>query len=225
MSTVRWVDMAKFRVSYGAIGNQAVDPYQTQALLGRTSYAWDNAAAFGYRPNSIGNPDLRWETSVTGNAGLDFSFFNGRVSGSAEYYETNTTDLLAPQPLPNSIGFGGFTTNIGHTRNRGVELTVSTVNVDKGAFTWTTDFIFNRNREAIIELANGKVDDVAARRFIGQPLSVFFDYRKLGIWQADEAEQAKRYQDKVGQVLPLCLGRLECFPGAVHVYCSLGGHG
>jgi TonB-linked SusC/RagA family outer membrane protein len=200
LSEVRWMDMAKLRLSYGAIGNQAINPYQTQALLGRTSYAWDNTPAFGYRPNTIGNPDLMWETSVTANIGLDFSFFNGRASGSAEYYVTNTTDLLAPQPLPNSIGFGGYTTNIGETQNKGIELTLTTVNVDNGSFTWSTDFIFNRNREAIIELANGKVDDVAARRFIGEPLSVFFDYKKLGIWQADEADQALKYQDKVGQV-------------------------
>lgn len=200
MSGVSWLDMAKLRVSYGAIGNTAIDPYQTQALLGRTSYAWDNAPAYGYRPNTIGNPELRWETSETANAGLDFSLFSGRVSGSFEYYVTNTTALLAPQPLPNSIGFGGFTTNIGHTRNQGVELTLTTVNIDKGDFTWSTDFVFNRNREAIIELADGKVDDVAARRFIGQPLSVFYDYRKLGIWQADQADEALVFQDKVGQV-------------------------
>lgn len=200
LADVRWLDMAKLRLSYGAIGNQAITPYQTQPLLGRTSYAWDNSPAYGYRPSTIGNPDLRWETSVTANLGLDFSLFNGRLSGSAEYYETNTTDLLAPQPLPNSIGFGGFTTNIGHTRNKGIELTVSTVNIDKGEFTWTSDFIFNRNREAIIALAQGKVDDVGAGRFIGQPLSVFFDHKKLGIWQSHEADEASRYQDKVGQI-------------------------
>ncbi|GAA4443934.1 TonB-dependent receptor [Pontibacter saemangeumensis] len=200
MSGVNWLDMAKVRASYGAIGNTAIDPYRTQALLGRTAYAWDNTPAYGYRPNTIGNPDLRWETSKTANAGLDFSLFSGRVSGSFEYYVTNTTSLLAPQPLPNSIGFGGYETNIGHTRNKGVEMTLSTVNIDKGDFNWTTDFVFNRNREAIIELANGKVDDVAARRFIGQPLSVFYDYRKLGIWQADQADEALVFQDKVGQV-------------------------
>jgi TonB-linked SusC/RagA family outer membrane protein len=200
LSSVRWMDMAKLRVSYGSIGNTAINPYQTQALLGRTSYAWDNTPAYGFRPNTLGNPDLRWETSVTANAGLDYSFFNGRIAGSLEYYVTNTTDLLAPQPLPTSIGFGGYITNIGHTRNKGIELSLSTVNVDKGSFRWTTDFVFNRNREAIIELANGKVDDVAAGRFIGQPLTVFFDYNKLGIWQTDEADEASKYQDKVGQV-------------------------
>ena len=200
MKGLRNVDMLKFRASYGSIGNQAINPYQTQALLGRTAYAWDNTAAFGFRPNTIGNPDLRWETSTTFNTGLDFSFFNGRVSGSAEYYVTTTTDLLAPQPLPNSTGFGGFTTNIGKTQNRGIELTMTTVNVDKGGFEWRTDFIWNRNREAILELANGKVDDIAAGRFIGQPLTVFFDLKKIGIWQLGQEDEAARFGDRVGQI-------------------------
>ena len=82
---------------------------------------------------------------------------------------------MAPQPLPTSIGFGGFTTNVGETQNTGIELTLNTVNVDRGGFQWTSDFIFNRNRESIVSLANGKVDDIGAGRFIGQPLSVFFD--------------------------------------------------
>ncbi|TDB65384.1 TonB-dependent receptor [Arundinibacter roseus] len=200
LQNVRWLDMAKLRLSYGSTGNQAINPYQTQPLLSRTSYAWDNNAAFGYRPGSIGNPDLRWESSATANAGLDFSFFNGRVSGALEYYVTNTTDLLAPQPLPNSTGFGGFTTNIGHTRNKGIELSLSTVNVDKGGFVWRSDFMFTRNREEIVELANGKVDDIAAGRFIGEPLSVVFDFRKIGIWQTNEADEAARYQSKVGEI-------------------------
>ncbi len=200
IKSITEIDQLKLRASWGAIGNQAITPYQTQALLGRTAYAWDNTAAYGYRPNTIGNPDLRWETSTTSNAGLDFSFFRGKVSGSAEYYVTRTTNLLAPQPLPNSIGFGGFTTNVGETQNTGIELTINTVNVDRGGFQWTSDFIFNRNRESIISLANGKVDDVGAGRFIGQPLSVFFDYKKIGIWQPWEADAAKAYGDRVGQI-------------------------
>ncbi|MEP1260024.1 SusC/RagA family TonB-linked outer membrane protein, partial [Algoriphagus sp.] len=135
------IDQLKLRASYGSIGNQAINPYQTQALLGRTSYAWDNSAAFGYGPSTIGNPDLKWETSTTLNLGLDFAIWNSRVFGSLEYYITNTSDLLAPQPLPNSIGFGGFTTNIGETQNRGIELTLSTLNIEKGDFTWSSDII------------------------------------------------------------------------------------
>ncbi|WP_439489518.1 SusC/RagA family TonB-linked outer membrane protein [Algoriphagus sp.] len=192
------VDQLKMRVSYGAIGNQAISPYQTQALLGRTSYAWDNTAAFGYRPVSIGNPDLRWETSTTFNVGADFSILNNRIFGSLEYYITTTSDLLAPQPLPNSTGFGGFTTNIGETQNRGIELSLSTLNIEKGDFLWQTDFIFTRNREEILSLPNG--DDIAAGRFIGQPLTVFFDYKKLGIWQTEEKDEAAVYSDVPGTI-------------------------
>jgi TonB-linked SusC/RagA family outer membrane protein len=200
ISSATWIDNLKIRASYGSIGNQAIDPYQTQALLGRTVYAWDNSPAFGYQPNTIGNPNLRWESSATANVGLDFSLFKGRVYGSAEYYVTNTTNLLAPQPLPGSTGFDGFITNVGQTRNSGVELTFSTVNVDKSNFTWTTDWVFNKNREEIVELANGKEDDIAAGRFIGEPLSVFFDLKKLGIWQLDEADEAARYQSVPGEI-------------------------
>ena len=193
-----FVDQLKFRVSYGSIGNQAITPYQTQALLGRTSYAWDNTAAFGYRPNTIGNPDLRWESSSTFNTGFDFSILKNKIFGSIEYYITNTSDLLAPQPLPNSTGFGGFTTNIGETQNRGIELSLSTLNVERGDFTWSTDMIFTRNREEIISLPNG--DDIAAGRFIGQPLTVFFDLRKVGIWQTAEKDLAASFGDKVGEI-------------------------
>lgn len=193
-----FVDQLKFRVSYGSIGNQAINPYQTQALLGRTSYAWDNTAAFGYRPNTIGNPDLRWESSSTFNSGFDFSILKNRIFGSIEYYITNTSDLLAPQPLPNSTGFGGFITNIGETQNRGIELSLSSLNIERGDFTWSTDMIFTRNREEIISLPNG--DDIAAGRFIGQPLTVFFDLRKVGIWQTAEKDLAATFGDKVGEI-------------------------
>ncbi|MCE7054517.1 TonB-dependent receptor [Algoriphagus sp. AGSA1] len=191
-------DQLKLRTSFGSIGNQAINPYQTQALLGRTSYAYDNSAAFGYRPGTIGNPDLRWETSTTLNIGLDFALWNSRVFGSFEYYITNTSDLLAPQPLPNSIGFGGYTTNIGETRNKGVELTISTLNVEKGDFIWSSDIVFTKNNEEIISLPNG--DDISAGRFIGQPLTIFYDLKKIGIWQLDEVDEAKAYGSVPGEI-------------------------
>lgn len=193
------ISLLKLRMSYGSIGNQAITPYQTQALLGRTAYAWDNTAAFGYRPNTIGNPDLKWETSTTFNSGLDFSIFKDRIFGSLEYYVTNTSDLLAPQPLPNSTGFGGFLTNIGETQNRGIELSLSTLNIERGDFSWSTDLIFTRNREEIVSLP-GNRDDLAAGRFIGQPLTVFFDLKKIGIWQTEERDEAARFSDRPGEI-------------------------
>lgn len=194
LKSVQWLDLLKVRAGWGSVGNQGVSPYQTQGLLSRTAYAWDNTAAFGYRPNTIGNPDLRWESSATKNVGIDFSFLKGRVQGSLELYQTNTTDLLLSDQLPGSIGFSAVTKNVGETRNRGIELGVSTINVDtKGGFRWTTDFQFTKNSEAIVSLYNGAKDDVGNRWFIGQPLNSFFDYKKVGIWQVSEAEQAKKF--------------------------------
>ncbi|NBB31732.1 SusC/RagA family TonB-linked outer membrane protein [Cellulophaga sp. BC115SP] len=194
LKSVQWLDLLKVRAGWGSVGNQGVSPYQTQGLLSRTAYAWDNTSAFGYRPNTIGNPDLRWESSATKNVGIDFSFLKGRVQGSLELYQTNTTDLLLSDQLPGSIGFSAVTKNVGETRNRGIELGVSTINVDtKGGFRWTTDFQFTKNSEAIVSLYNGAKDDVGNRWFIGQPLNSFFDYKKVGIWQVSEAEQAKKF--------------------------------
>jgi TonB-linked SusC/RagA family outer membrane protein len=197
---VSWIDQLKLRVGYGTVGNQGVAAYQTQGLLGRTVYAWNNTAAFGYRPNTIGNPDLKWETSAQSNIGLDFSLLRGRVQGSLEVYQTNTTDLLLSDQLPGSIGFSSVTRNVGETRNRGFEASITTVNVDRGGFKWSTDFAFTKNKEAILSLYNGPVNDIGNKWFIGEPLSVIYDYKKLGIWQTSEADQAKSFGSTVGQI-------------------------
>ena len=200
MKNVSWVDLLKLRAGWGKVGNQGVAPYQTQGLLGRTVYAFGAAAAFGYRPNTIGNPDLRWESSATANIGLDFSVLKGRVQGSIEYYKTDTESLLLSDFLPGSTGFNAVTRNVGHTRNKGIELNVSTVNINSKDFRWTTDLQFTKNTEAIVELYNGKVDDLGNRWFIGQPLNTFFDYKKIGIWQTNEADAAKSFGSEVGQI-------------------------
>lgn len=194
LKQVSWIDLLKLRAGWGKVGNQGVAPYQTQGLLSRTAYAWGTTAAFGYRPSTIGNPDLRWETSATANIGLDFSFIKGRIQGSLELYETNTTDLLLSDQLPGSIGFNAVTRNVGQTRNKGIELGVTTVNVNTASgFKWTTDFTFTKNTEAIISLYNGKVDDLGNRWFIGKPLNSYYDYKKLGIWQLEEKETAAKF--------------------------------
>ncbi|MBA4851825.1 TonB-dependent receptor [Emticicia sp. BO119] len=201
MKQITWLDLLKLRAGWGVVGNQGVAPYQTQGLLTRTAYAWGSVAAFGYRPSTIGNPDLKWESSATANIGLDFSFLRGRIQGSLELYETNTTDLLLSDQLPGSIGFGSVTRNVGQTRNKGIELGVTTVNVNSpSGFKWTTDFTFTKNKEAIISLYNGKVDDLGNRWFIGQPLNSYFDYKKVGIWQTNEADLAKSFGSEVGQI-------------------------
>lgn len=201
MKGLSWLDQVKLRASYGSIGNTGITPYQTQSLLARTIYAFGTNPAYGYQVNTLGNDDLKWETTTTGNAGLDFSLWRGRLYGSLEVYQADTRDLLLFDQLPISNGFDRVLRNVGHTRNRGVELTLTTVNVSKqNGFNWSTDLQFTRNREAIIELFNGKVDDIGNQRFIGEPLQVYYDYEKLGIWQLGEEDEARQFGQRVGQI-------------------------
>jgi TonB-linked SusC/RagA family outer membrane protein len=201
MKDLTWLDEFKVRASYAQVGNQGLSPYQTQGLMARTSYAWNTNAAYGYRPSTIGNPDLKWETSTSQNLGVDFSIWRGRISGSAEYYQTNTTDLLLSDQLPASTGFTAVTRNVGETMNRGIELSLTTNNIDAAnGFKWSTDLVFYKNQEEIVSLYNGAKDDIGNRWFIGRPLNTYFDYKYEGIWQTAEADKAKAMGFTVGQI-------------------------
>lgn len=197
-----FISNLKLRTSYGRTGNTAVDPYGTLAVLGRTYYDFNDVAALGYYPNSIPNPNLKWETTEAYNVGVDFGFFNDRITGSIEAYRSNTFDLLLGFALPQSTGFSAVTSNVGNTRNRGIELSLSTRNIvakGKGGFDWTTDLTGAFNKEEIVSLTSGKVDDIGSSLFIGAPVSVNYDYRKIGIWQLGET-QATQYGSSIGQI-------------------------
>ena len=192
----------KLRVSYGQVGNTGgLRPNITQGRLRRTIYAFGDEAAFGFRPDLIPNENLKWESTTTFNAGVDFSVLNGRISGTAEFYIADTDDLIMNRQLPNSSGFDFIQENIGSTKNTGWELQLSTVNIDKpGGFRWTTDVVFNRNKEEIVELFGGKDDDIGNQWFIGEPMTTYFDYEKIGIWQLDEADEANSFSQQPGEI-------------------------
>jgi TonB-linked SusC/RagA family outer membrane protein len=201
MKKAGWLSNLKLRATYGVTGNTSVDAYQTQGALAQTTYSWGETLAQGYRLNGIPNPDLKWETSATFDGAVDFGLFNGRLSGSVDIYRTNTSNLLMSRQLPSTSGYTSILANIGSTRNTGIELNLSGVIVDNPqGFNWTVDLVWSKNKEEIVELSSGKVDDVGNRWFIGQPVSVYYDYKKIGIWQTEEAETAAKYGYVPGDV-------------------------
>jgi TonB-linked SusC/RagA family outer membrane protein len=201
LQDVSYLSNLKLRVSYGLVGNEGIDSYETLAQLNRTPYDFDGTPAYGFAPGNIPNKDLKWETSATANLGVDFGFFNQRISGSVDIYQTKTTDLLLPFALPGSTGFDKVTTNIGSTQNHGLEFSLSTQNIlAKNGFQWNTDITAAYNKGKIVELSLGKVDDIGSARFIGEPLNVYYDYEKIGIWQTGEEAQAAKFGSKVGQI-------------------------
>lgn len=199
----RLISNLKLRLSYGETGNEGILPYQTQGLVSRTVYDFDGSSAFGYRPSSIRNDGLKWETTASFNMGLDFGLLNNRITGAVEVYQSRTTDLLLPKVLPITSGFNSILSNVGVKRNSGFEVSLSTMNVvsaDGNGFEWDTDLNLYSNQERIVELSQGKVDDVGNLRFIGHPAVVYFDFVKEGIWQLGQEEEARNYSSIVGGV-------------------------
>jgi TonB-linked SusC/RagA family outer membrane protein len=196
----------KLRTSYGTTGNTSVDPYQTQGNLARTSYSYGGSAGFGYRPGTLPNPELQWEKTATWDAGADFGFLDGRITGSLDGYIANTTDLLMDRNLPPSTGYSSITQNIGATRNTGLELALSAITLDGWhGIRWTNDITWSHNKNEIVTLSGGKVDDPGNLWFIGQPINggnnnVWYDYKFDGIWQTADSVLAASYKAKPGQI-------------------------
>jgi TonB-linked SusC/RagA family outer membrane protein len=200
MEDMSGISNLRLRLSYGVTGNTGIDPYQTRGSLSRTIYSFGGNAAFGYRPGALANPELQWESSATANIGIDFGFWDHRITGSFELYRTNTTDLLLERQIPITSGFNAVFENIGETLNRGWELSLVTRNIATGDFSWETTLNVFGNKEEIVDLYGTKQDDVGNQWFIGEPLTVWYDYEKLGIWQTSEADAASVYGLIPGQI-------------------------
>lgn len=195
------VSNLKLRASYGITGNDPLSAYAIQSLLTNISFGYgeDPAPGYGFSPQ-IGNNKLKWELSGTKDIGIDFGFFKNRISGSIDWYDTHTKDLLLPRQLPSSTGVNTVIQNIGKTRNTGIELQMNTRNVEGKNFTWSSAVTFTHNKERIEQLATGDQNDIADGWFIGYPVSVFYDYEKQGIWQTSEAEEAAGYGQEPGTI-------------------------
>src|SRR5690606_15112785 len=123
----------------------------------------------------------------TANLALDFSLFNNRLGGSIDAYLSNTHDLLMIRTVPVMNGYNRIWDNIGQTRNKGIEVALNSVNIDKNDFQWTSNVNFFLNRDKIVDLRGDKIDDIDNNWFIGKPLRVFYDYNMVGVWKQGDA--------------------------------------
>lgn len=192
MESAENIDLLKLRVSYGAVGNQAIEPYQSLSLAGTERYVFGNAgnSELGVVVSSLGNNNLKWETTYSANAAIDFEIFSGRIGGSIEYYNSRTEDLIVRRNIPVTNGFSSVLTNIGETSNKGLEVVLNTINVQKSKLTWSNSFSFTYNKNEIVHLfgtdldGDGQEDDnIANSWFIGSPINSYYDYEFDGIYQ------------------------------------------
>lgn len=193
-----WINDLKLRASYGAVGNQGISPYNAlgvtvlyQGILSTNGGA--PAITSGFLPSSsLYNPDLKWETSLSANLGLDFSLFDNKISGSFEYYNTRTIDLLVNKSLPNTLGYTSQTVNLGEVKNKGIEAMVNFIPLRRKDLQWNIGLMFSKNKNTLVKIdgrtnADGKpVNDLNNSWFIGQSVNSYFDYKFVGIWQQSD---------------------------------------
>lgn len=191
MSDVHWISQLKWRVGFGTTGNAAIDPYETKGRIETLYYPWGSVVEPGYvssdaslaNPVPMANLGLGWEKTTQWNLGLDFDFFRGRINGALDLYSSRTSDLLLLMRIPPLTGYTSTYANIGVTSNKGIDLSLNTVNVQTSNFSWNSTLNITASRDRIEELSNGKQDDVGNLWFIGERLSVYYDFVKTGIWQ------------------------------------------
>jgi TonB-linked SusC/RagA family outer membrane protein len=209
---VSWLNDLKLRAAYGQTGNNDIGNFD---YIGRVNggsgsdYVLGNALATGRTLGTLQNPDLGWEKTSEVDVGLDLALFNNRVSFTADAYNGVTKDLLLNVEVPASSGFQTVTRNTGRVRNRGLELAMHTINVQRGSFQWTSDLNVAMNRNMVLALGanNAPIRSGTSAEgsnthitMVGQPVGMFYGYVFQGLYQTD-AEAAKGFPGAIaGQV-------------------------
>lgn len=195
------INYLKLRSSYGITGNTELGVYRSLSTISSSTVLLNGERVSSSEVTKLPNPDLEWEKTSQLNIGVNATMFDQRLSIELDYYRKLTRDLLLARPVPHTSGFDFVMDNIGSVANRGVELMLTTKNIYKANFNWITTLNINYNKNRIEELGENDEDILPGPNWvsgsqtilrIGQPLSSFWGYKRLGIWGTDEAQEAAK---------------------------------
>ena len=185
----------KLRAGYGLAGNNRISSYASLSLLSSATYPSGETISPGYAPTGIPSEELQWESNKTLNIGIDMGFFNQRLTISPEFYLNKSSNLLLNSKVPASSGYTTMLRNIGKTRNIGLDLTISSVNIQNENLVWSTDFnlSFNKNKiEALsgedyfLEEAQFGFNQNTHKIAVGEPIGQFYGFKTIGLYQVDD---------------------------------------
>lgn len=198
MKNVNWISNLKLRAGWGTVGNDRIANYLSLDLYSPEKYGVGTNLTTVLTPKQLRNSNLKWEGSSTINLGLDFGFFEDRISMSVDLFDKNTKDLLLAQQLAHATGFSTQMQNIGKIRNRGLELSFNSTNIDRKNFLWQTNFNISFIENKLISLADG-TDYVQTRSgfdsnftandyiaIVGESLGLIYGYEWDGLYQAND---------------------------------------
>lgn len=194
----------KLRTSFGLTGNSEIPAYTSLRLLGANyNTVFGDVRAGGTGINRLANPDLRWEKTAQYDAGVELGLFQNRISLEADVYYRKTTDMLLDAPVPRTSGYGSIRKNVGSMENKGIELSLNTVNVTAGDFSWNTTFNISMNRNKVLTLATpADIFGVGGPNFtnqtsiirVGEPVGSFWGLNRLGVWSEAERDEAAKFR-------------------------------
>ena len=185
------VNQLKLRFSYGVSGNPffnvgdvLVNNFPYLSLLQSSTAVVDGSLATAFNPINVANPALQWERSIEMNPGIDFGLFNNRITGSVEYYERTSDQLLINNPVSSTTGFTNAIVNLGEVKNSGIEFELRTKNVTSDNFSWNTTFLISSNDNELVNFgeADGQIQNVDSKRAaewinqVGSPISSFYGW-------------------------------------------------
>lgn len=195
MENLAFLDVLKYRISWGRMGNDQIGTFGYIALTQNVSYPYSGSLYSGYTADKLPNSVLQWETSQQFNTGIDFAFLGNSIYGSVDFYRTNTIDLILDEQVPSVTGFESIVSNVGETMNQGVEAIIS-YRLKSGDFQWEITANWARDRNEIVHLSGevdeegNEVDNLANGWFIGQDINEIYDFDFVGIYQLGEEAQA-----------------------------------
>jgi TonB-linked SusC/RagA family outer membrane protein len=210
MENIDWLNRLKIRASYGLTGSQAIGAYATQSGYDNTEYTFTTGnKASGIQLRAPGNPELKWETTVQKDIGLEASFLKGRLNVEFDWYVKDTRDLLLAKRIPNYVGGGSITSNIGEVRNTGWDLSVSVIPISTENIQWESSFNISDVKNEVIDLGDetrifintnitgtgGFAPFVYA---VGESLGSFWGLKYLGTWKKGEETEAAKYGNVPG---------------------------
>ena len=188
-----FMNLFKIRASYGVNGNNRISSTAALNLLGSANYSSDGALINGYAPTGVENRNLGWERTTSWNVGVDFGFWDNRLLLSAEYYDKLTNDLLYQVSVPATLGVAKYWDNVGSIRNRGVELEITSHNIDRKNFTWTTVLNVSYNNNVVESLGDdnstiygGWSSSKTQVLMVGQPIGAYYMYDAVGVYQTQD---------------------------------------
>jgi hypothetical protein len=184
IKNISFFNQLKLRLGYGSVGNSSISPYLTSGTLNRSLYNWADNPAAGYAPGSLPLPNLSWEKTNAKNAGIDFGVLKNRVAGTIDVYQSNSVNQIQSQSIPAASGYSSVFVNVGEVRNKGIEISLSTTNIDQpDGIRWITDFMFTKNKEEIVTLDGSQNNNVGNQWFLGWPIQTYYDYESQGVFQ------------------------------------------